>query len=147
MRARTCISNAGFKFPRNRPFDTYKKITITANISYISWTTGRSISTFHVVQCLLDHGADKGKANDNGYSPLSIAAQKGHLDVVQCLLEQGADKDKAIHEGGSPLYIAASEGHLGVVQCLLEQGADKDKATNDGASPLIIAAQQGHLGV
>ena len=138
MRARTCISNAGFKFPRNRPFDTYKKITITANISYISWTTGRSISTFHVVQCLLDHGADKGKANNNGVSPLYIASRKGHSAVVQCLVEQGADVNKTADGGWTPLHIAAQEGHTEVLTCLMNWGASLIARDDEGVLPIDV---------
>ena len=84
-------------------------------------------------------------AKNDGTSPLSVAAQYGHLTVVQYLLEQGADKEKANNNGASPLFLAAQNGHLGVVQKLLEQGANVNKANNVGVSPLWIAAYYGHL--
>ena len=46
-----------------------------------------------VVQYLVEIGADKEKASNNGASPLIIAAQDGHLPVVQYLVEMGADKE------------------------------------------------------
>jgi ankyrin repeat protein len=97
-----------------------------------------------VVQCLLEHGADKDKARDNGATPLFIAAENGDLPVVQCLLEHGVDNDKVDNEGVTPLWIAAHNSHLPVVQFLVEQGADVKKADNEGWTPLHIAAQEGH---
>ena len=100
-----------------------------------------------VVQCLLERGANKDKANNIGTSPLLTAAQNGHLDVVQYLLKQGADKDKVTNNGASLLHFAAHNGHLGVVPCLVNAGADKDKADYSGATPLLAAVQDGHLSV
>jgi ankyrin repeat protein len=44
-----------------------------------------------VVQHLVQQGADKNKANNNGATPLYVAAEEGHLAVVLFLVEQGAD--------------------------------------------------------
>ena len=52
-----------------------------------------------MVKYLVEHGADKDKAESDGVSPLYIAAQNGHLTVVQYLVEQGADKDRAENDG------------------------------------------------
>ena len=68
---------------------------------------------FDIVQYLLQQGADRVKADNDGFSPLIWAARNGHLMVVQ-LLEQGMDKDKADNNGCSPLFAAAQFGHLDV---------------------------------
>ena len=46
-----------------------------------------------VVRHLVEVGADKDLALNNGATPLFIAAENGHLDVVRHLVEVGADKD------------------------------------------------------
>ena len=117
----------------------------TTNFTALQLAAG--VGCFPIVQYLLQHGADKNKADNNGHTALFLAAGKGCLTVVKSLVEQGADKDKASTNGASPLYLAAKNGHFPVVQCLVDYGADKDKATNDGRSPFFTAAQKGHLRV
>ena len=124
------------------------------DVNMASNTTNRTIlqgasamGRLPLVQYLLQHGADLHKADNNGVSPLYLAASGGYLPVVRLLVEQGADKDKAHNNGFSPLFIAAQKGHLGVARYLVEQGADKNKADNKGFGPIHIAAQNGHLGV
>ena len=73
---------------------------------------------FDVALCLIEHGADGDKADNNGDTPLHLAIRKGYLGVVRCLLEKGVDRDKANNIGRTPLYDAAAAGHLGVVRCL-----------------------------
>lgn len=51
----------------------------------------RATSTF-IVRFLVENGADKDQTDNNGATPLSVAAQSGHLDIVQFLVEVGAEK-------------------------------------------------------
>ncbi|CAJ1392563.1 unnamed protein product [Effrenium voratum] len=87
---------------------------------------------------------DEPYADDDGVTPLHLAAQHGRAEVVHCLLQNGADMNKArTSNGDTPLHVAARNRRAEVVNCLLEAGADKDKGDNDGATPLYLCAQHG----
>ena len=81
-----------------------------------------------------------------GQTPLSIAAEHGHLDVVKLLVKEGGadveSEDKCLRK--TPLSWAAAPGHLEVVEFLVEEGG-ADVETNGGFTPLIVAAMYGHL--
>jgi ankyrin repeat protein len=84
----------------------------------------------------------------NGFSPLLIAAQEGHVDVVRCLVESGAGINQTVHHGVSPLYIATLQGHVDVVRYLVSDlGTDVNQAMNNGDTPLHIAVQMGNFDV
>ena len=42
-----------------------------------------------IVDLLIEHGADVNQAN--GYTPLYVAAEKGHYEIAKLLIEKGAD--------------------------------------------------------
>ena len=92
---------------------------------------------------LLEAGADKDIADDEGMTPLHYAAFKGHFDCLRLLLEAGADKDRADEDGGTPLHRAATGGAKDCLVLLLEAGADKDRASNGGRTPLHCTASRG----
>ena len=93
---------------------------------------------------MVEVGAQKDRAMDDGATPLIIAAAQGHSDIVHHLVEVGADKDWRTKAGKTALFFAAYNGHLDIVRHLLEVGANKDQARNDGATPFLVAALQGH---
>ena len=97
-----------------------------------------------IVKCLLSAGADKDKADNNGWTPLIYTARGGYVEIVQLLLAAGADKDKADNDGWTPLIEAAMEGHVEVVRLLLAAGANKNKVTSDGETALSLATSKGY---
>ncbi|MBR5895721.1 MAG: ankyrin repeat domain-containing protein [Akkermansia sp.] len=74
--------------------------------------------------------------------PLTLAAQKGHLECVKLLIEYGADIQEEDIEMDTPITLAASNGHTECVRYLLEKGADVDSYSVNG-TPLIQAARCG----
>jgi ankyrin repeat protein/serine/threonine protein kinase len=97
------------------------------------------------VQTALEKGAYPNAKNDDGSTPLHIAAQEGYAEIVKILLERGADPNTENKDGWTPLHIAAKEGHVDVVRVLLERGAYPNAKNNYGGTPLHIAEQEGHV--
>jgi len=93
------------------------------------------------VEALLRAGADPCKCTDTGWSPLSIAAYKGHDDVVRLLLEEGAPTEEA-DPTLSALLQAATKGLPGTVELLLKHGADHTVTTKKGDTALSILVEQ-----
>lgn len=93
------------------------------------------------VQALLAADADPCKCTDTGWSPLSIAAYKGHDEVVRLLLEDGApteEEDPTL----SALLQAATKGLTDTVDLLLRHGADHTVTTKKGDTALSILVEQ-----
>jgi hypothetical protein len=93
------------------------------------------------VDALLQAGADPCKCTDTGWSPLSIAAYKGHDEVVRLLLEEGApteEDDPTL----SALLQAATKGLPDTVELLLRHGADHTVTTKKGDTALSILVEQ-----
>ena len=86
-----------------------------------------------VVRLLVEAGADKNKADNDGLTPLFMASHNGLLEIVRLLIDAGADKDQApftrYYTGMKPLYIACKKGHLEIVRLLVDAGADKKIVT------------------
>ena len=59
------------------------------------------------VECLINHGADVNKANNEGDSPLIIAAFNKRLSVVEYLVIHGAEVNGSTNDGRSALYNAS----------------------------------------
>lgn len=82
---------------------------------------------------------------DEGFSPLYISAQNGHMDcVVMCLgassmTKELADLGPKEIGGATALYIAAQNGHPDCVHQLIKAGVSVDPVTDAGSTPLMIA--------
>lgn len=99
----------------------------------------------HVVQVLLDAGADIHKATGLKKTPLHLAAEGGHINVVKLLLDKGAGPNVADCHGETPLHAAAMNGQRHVMKILLNRGADPNKENVDGKTPLRIWITEGPL--
>lgn len=76
--------------------------------------------------------------------PLTLAAQKGHLECVKILIEFGADIQEEDIEMDTPITLAAAQGRTECVRYLLEKGADVNSYSVNG-TPLIQAARCGSV--
>jgi ankyrin repeat protein len=80
------------------------------------------------VRRLLRDGADV-NASCYGWTPLTWASMKGHVQVVKELLEHGADMKAKDNQDSTPLHFACSLGHLAVVNELLSPNDSNDTTT------------------
>ena len=74
---------------------------------------------YQVVEILFQNGADPNIHDNNGYTALIIASEKGHRS-------SGADPNIHIDEEVTALSFAIHQGHYQVVEVLLKNGADPE---------------------
>jgi ankyrin repeat protein len=91
---------------------------------------------------LLARGARPDLQNDEGTTPLQLAAQIGWVAGAEQLLARRASPDLANDRGETPLILAVQGRHLAMVRLLLQQGADPNKSDNlQGYSAIDYARQ------
>ena len=91
-----------------------------------------------IVSLLIAAGADIHQTGTNGWTPLHMAAARGHLEKARLLIEAGAEVDlrKNIDGEETPLMEAGWLGRAELVRLLLEHGADPTLPNSFGKTPL-----------
>ncbi len=147
-------------YEENSPDRKYKSGDFTENgISYLlykcgilrvhKWVSLHAAAGFgypEIARDLLRKGIDANISDQNGVTPLRLAAQNGHLEVVKHLIEWRAPINGNCTDK-SPLYVATYNGHLAIVKYLVECGAAISPDQKDGWSPLHAAAGKGYLDI
>ena len=64
---------------------------------------GTAQANLEIVTFLVEAGAAKDQAANDGATPLFAAAQEGQLETVRFLVEVGAATDQATKDGSTPL--------------------------------------------
>ena len=95
------------------------------------------------VWVLVDKGEDP-NAEIWGWTPLHIAAAKGHADTALELIKAGACPNPKSPHGVSPLHIAAYHGKTKTACVLINACAKLNAKDEDGNTPLHIAVRNGH---
>ena len=91
----------------------------------------------HIIQLLLNRGANVNARDYQGRSPLHMAASMEW--AVRMLLGAGADPHAKDERGRTPLHDAAHRGAAPSVKALLDAGADPVAIDNVGQSPVFEA--------
>lgn len=100
----------------------------------------------------LIRGGDPDVADEEGWTPLLIAAARGHASIVELLLfhdfpgARRADPDRRFPgAGGLPIYMAGQAGDIKTVQTLLRARPDHlfETASRNGHTVLLQAAFYG----
>ena len=77
--------------------------------------------------------------NNQGYTPLMLAAYHGNIETATYLVNHGADLNGE-SKYGTPLMAAAIKGNAEIVRLLLSQGADLNKSDSNGTTALLYAS-------
>ncbi|MDT9599541.1 ankyrin repeat domain-containing protein [Sphingosinicella rhizophila] len=91
---------------------------------------------------LLSRGAKPDIQNENGDTPLGLAAQLGWVDGAEELLRRRASVDLANNRGETPLILAVHARDLPMVRLLLAKGANPKKSDNVAGYSAIDYARQ-----
>ena len=96
-------------------------------------------------QRLLASGADPNLADDNGRTPLIVAAHRGLRDIARALVKSGANVNAMDKQSYDIVTISAVNNDVGFLKLALELGANPKAITSpyDGTA-LIAAAHLGH---
>ncbi|KAG8510051.1 Ankyrin repeat domain-containing protein 27, partial [Galemys pyrenaicus] len=82
--------------------------------------------------------------NQEGSSPLHVAALHGRADLIPLLLKHGASAGARNADQAVPLHLACQRGHFQAVKDLLDSNAKPNKKDSGGNTPLIYACAGGH---
>ncbi|KAI8481170.1 hypothetical protein Bbelb_411130 [Branchiostoma belcheri] len=85
------------------------------------------------------------KQAKNGWSPLLVASEQGHLSIVKILLQNHARVDVFDEHGKAALHLAAENGHMEVSDVLLWHKAFVNAKSKMGITPLHLAAMNGYV--
>ena len=99
------------------------------------------------VGALLDQGVLVDSRDDDQWTPLMHASNRGHRAVADLLLDREADVNAESATGRTPATLASFGGHLDTLQLLVSRGADIHHRNQFGYSSLLFAALRDRLPV
>lgn len=77
-----------------------------------------SSNQLHIVEWLLDAGADVNARQQAGYTPLMGAAANARVDILELLLARGADASMRTSDGKTAADLAREHGHDAIARRL-----------------------------
>lgn len=91
---------------------------------------------------MLSKGARPDLQNNEGNTPLAIAAQLGWVEGAQLLIGRRASVDLANSRGETPLILAVQRRDIAMVRLLLSRGADPKRTDSVAGLSAIDYAKQ-----
>uniref|UniRef100_A0A8C0JGS5 Kinase D interacting substrate 220 n=1 Tax=Chelonoidis abingdonii TaxID=106734 RepID=A0A8C0JGS5_CHEAB len=95
------------------------------------------------LKALLEKCRDVDERNENGQTPLMLAAEQGNLEIVQELLKKGANCNLEDADNWTALISAAKEGYVDIVAELLNCNVNLEHRDMGGWTALMWASYKG----
>ena len=81
--------------------------------------------------------------DENGITPIHLAAANGHLEVFKLLIKSTDNPNKPeFNEGKTPLHLAAEYGHVDIIKTLIKYFLKP--LDDEGDNPKQLAEKNGH---
>lgn len=93
---------------------------------------------------LLAEGATVDTLDEEGNTPLMLAAKIGNPRMIDIILAHNPEIDRRNSDGNTALMIASANGILTIVQDLKNHGADANLQNSNGLASAEIALRNGH---
>ncbi|HKK44994.1 MAG TPA: ankyrin repeat domain-containing protein [Balneolaceae bacterium] len=137
-----------------------KGLFLTIGICLVAFTGLRANSTTNVIKddiftairsidyvsinILLSDGVNIDTVDQDGNTPLMVAAQVGNPRIVDIILNHKPDVNLQNKNGDTALIIAAKTGQLEIVKKLVSHEAYLSTQNNDGNTAVTLASKFGH---
>ncbi|XP_053141734.1 kinase D-interacting substrate of 220 kDa isoform X3 [Hemicordylus capensis] len=95
------------------------------------------------LKAFLEKCKDVDERNENGQTPLMLAAEQGNLEIVQELIKKGANCNLEDADNWTALISAAKEGHAAIVSELLNCNVNLEHRDMGGWTALMWACYKG----
>ena len=106
------------------------------------------VRNFTILEHLIkDTGASPDIQDEDGCTPLHIAAREGYSSTVSRLLALGCSVQIVDYRQSTPLHEAAASGSLECTCLILDKDPEVDATNQQGQTPLIVASAAGHAAV
>ena len=120
------------------------KDDLANGVLHLASTAGSS----EILKVLIQKGPflDINSLNNQGQSPLLLAAGNGHYTSTAILLENGGDTEIKDENDQTLVHYVALSGHTGILTQLMSGNVEFDLDAKNllGRSPLLCAAEKGH---
>ncbi|XP_078382524.1 uncharacterized protein LOC144665210 [Oculina patagonica] len=97
------------------------------------------------IESLLSRGFPIDSRDDDGITPLMVAAYSDKLQAVEYLLAKGANPSLENNDGWNLLHSASQGGNPVIIELMLSHVPSIDSINNEGSTALMLAARHDKL--
>ncbi|XP_058034092.1 kinase D-interacting substrate of 220 kDa isoform X4 [Ahaetulla prasina] len=114
-----------------------------ANLMSQSLVTYVEEENVPALKAFLEKCKDVDERDENGQTPLMLAAEQGNLEIVQELIKKGANCNLEDSDNWTALISASKEGHIAIVSELLACNVNIEHRDMGGWTALMWACYKG----
>ena len=96
-----------------------------------------------MIDLLVSSGADIKICNNDGRTPMHMAAFLGNIETLEAFFNKGLNINEIDYAGFTPLHLASAKNNLDCVEFLIKNGANIEAKNNLGDTSLISASLNG----